>query len=571
MELRPYQREAVQRTHEEFLKHSSVLTVMATGLGKTVYFSHVTKDFLPHGRAMMVAHREELIYQGRDKMAAVTGVHADVEMGQSWAHRGYFKSEIVVSSVQTLNAGRGALGRMEDFKPDEFSLLIIDEAHHATAASYRRVIDYFKQNPKLKILGVTATPDRMDEEALGKVFYSVAFEYDIRDGINDGWLVPISQQAVYVKDLDLSGVKTTAGDLNGRELAEVLEFEENLHAVAHPTVELCKDRKTLIFAASVAQAERLAEIINRYQSNAAKFVHGGTPKEIRRRMFSDYAERKFQYLVNVGVATEGFDDPDVEVVVMARPTKSRCLYTQMAGRGTRPAAAIAHKLGKLNDDDADGRKRLIGYSQKPRVEIIDFVGNSGKHKLVHAADILGGNYDDDIVARAKKNLETAGKPADVMTELAKAEKEIKKERSRKDEAAVRERIRIRAQYSTAAINPFDIFDMEPSREPAWHKGKPATHKQIETLRKFGIDPSGPVQGEDGNAYLSFSHAKQLLDATFQRIRERKCSFKQATFLRKRGIDPDNISFEAAGKVITAFQKNGWRKPGNLDMLLKEGA
>lgn len=555
MLLRPYQTEAVDGTLRAFEHNQSVLTVMATGLGKTVFFAHIAKKFIPRGRVMMLAHREELIYQGQEKMHAVTGVQADIEMGQNWAQRGYFKTDIVVSTVQTMNAGRDG-GRMTDFKPEDFSLLIVDEAHHATAASYVSVIKHFQQNPNLRVLGVTATPDRTDEEALGKVFTAVSFEYDIRDGINDGWLVPIVQRAVFVKGLDLTAVKTTAGDLNGRELADVLEFEENLHAVATPTVELTGSRKTLIFAASVAQAERLAEIIGRHKPDSARFVCGATPKETRRKMFSDYADGKFQYLVNVGVATEGFDDPDVEVVVMARPTKSRCLFTQMAGRGTRPASNIAVKLNDYAD--ADARKQAILYSMKPSVEIIDFVGNAGRHKLIHAADILGGNYSDDVVERANRNIERSGKPADIAGELAKAEQEIHKERSRKDEAANRERIKALAKYSTATINPFDVLDIEPIRERAWHKGKPPTHKQIATLEKLGVDPVG----------LTFTHASQLLDKMIGRIKDNKCSFKQANFLKKRGIDPTEVSFKAASAVITGFKNCGWKKPPNLNELLK---
>jgi superfamily II DNA or RNA helicase len=106
---------------------------------------------------------------------------------------GAFRSKIIVGTIQTQIAGRAGKRRMTKFNPDEFSLLIIDEAHHSAAKSYRRVIDYYRQNPNLKVLGVTATPDRMDEKALGQIFESVAYEYDILDSINDGWLVPISQ------------------------------------------------------------------------------------------------------------------------------------------------------------------------------------------------------------------------------------------------------------------------------------------------------------------------------------------------------------------------------------------
>ena len=125
---------------------------------------------------------------------------------------------------------------MSKFDPQRFGVLIIDEAHHATSPTYRRVIDYYRTNPALKVLGVTATPDRADEEALGQVFQSVAFDYEVLDAIHDGWLVPIEQQMVHVEGLDYSSIRTTAGDLNGGDLAAVLEAEKNLQQMASASV-----------------------------------------------------------------------------------------------------------------------------------------------------------------------------------------------------------------------------------------------------------------------------------------------------------------------------------------------
>ena len=264
MILRPYQTDAVSKVHEAWKDHRSALIVLPTGTGKTIVFSHIAGTV--RGRVMVIAHREELIAQAAQKIQVITGDEADVEMGEFWASEGVFsRSRVVVSSVQTQNAGMGGDGRMSRFDPSQFDLLIIDEAHHATAPTYRRLIDHYRQNPNLKVLGVTATPDRADEEALGQVFESVAFDYEIVDAIADGWLVPVRQRAVYVEGLDYSSVRTTAGDLNGADLARILEYEEALHGIAHPTMELVGTRKSLVFAASVAHAERLAEIFNRHR------------------------------------------------------------------------------------------------------------------------------------------------------------------------------------------------------------------------------------------------------------------------------------------------------------------
>jgi superfamily II DNA or RNA helicase len=157
----------------------------------------------------------------------------------------------VVSTIQTQIAGRR--GRMNRFDPFKFDLLVIDEAHHSTAGSYRKVIDYYRQNPNLKVLGVTATPDRADEEALGQVFESVAYDYEILDAINDGWLVPINQQMVTIDGLDFSAIRTTAGDLNGADLAKVMEAEKNLHGIVSATLEIIGERRALVLPSPLSR------------------------------------------------------------------------------------------------------------------------------------------------------------------------------------------------------------------------------------------------------------------------------------------------------------------------------
>lgn len=484
MILRDYQLACVAAIHREFEEKSSTLAVLPTGCGKTIIFSSVTKDFIDRGRVLIIAHREELISQAWQKVKDVTGHEPEIEMADRWSNENdtWFntKAKIVVSTIQTQTSGMGGDGRMSRFKPEEFSLVIIDEAHHTPASSYKRLVDHYRKNPNLKVLGVTATPDRADELALGQVFESVAFDYEIEDAIDQGWLVPIRQKYVVCEHLDISGVKTTAGDLNSGQLAAVLEAETQLHEMVDPTIQIAGDKKVLFFANSVAQAERTAEIFNRHKPGSCRTIFGKTPKEDRRETMADFRSGKFNVLVNVGVATEGFDMPDVEVVAVGRPTKSRALYAQMIGRGTRP-------LGGLVDPfpTAEERKSAIAASSKPNMLVLDFVGNSGKHKLVTTADILGGRYDDDIRERAKRAVRKAGGDADMSEELKKQEVARRKEQE-EAERRRRERLVAKSTFSEREIDPFGQKGYVASVPRHWYIRK-ATDKQKALLSKKGFD------------------------------------------------------------------------------------
>jgi superfamily II DNA or RNA helicase len=434
---------------------------------------------------------------------------------------------------------------MTKFNPDDFGVLVIDEAHHATADTYRRVIEYYRRNPALKVLGVTATPDRADEEALGQVYESVAFDFEILDAIEGGWLVPIEQQMVHVEGLDFSGVRTTAGDLNGADLATIMEYEKNLHGIADPTIRICGDRRALVFAASVAHAERLAEILNRHRDRCAAWICGKTDKELRRQVLQDFAAGKLQYVVNVGCLTEGFDDAGVEVIVMGRPTKSRSLYAQMVGRATRPAEEIAHALNDAPSDE--DRRAMIAASRKGGCLIVDFVGNSGKHKLCTTADILGGNVGEAAVEMALKNVRESGKSVDMAKELSAAEAEL--ERRRQEEAVRRARLVARASFRAVKVSPFDVFDITPRRERGWDAGRQLSERQRDVLVKQGIDADA----------LPYHEAKQVLDEVFRRFNGGLASFKQTALLRKNGFAAPLRKEEAHKILDRVAREQGWRR------------
>jgi superfamily II DNA or RNA helicase len=541
MKLRPYQSAAAEAVFKEWQENDSTLVVMPTGGGKTILFADVIRRVFPR-RALVIAHREELIFQARDKIQRVTGLQADVEMGDYRADVGLFEAaRVVVSTIQTQCSGGDGGGRMSKFDPQRFGLLIIDEAHHATSPTYRRVIDYYRSNPALKVLGVTATPDRADEEALGQVFQSVAFDYEVQDAIHDGWLVPIEQQMVHVEGLDYTGIRTTAGDLNGGDLAAVMEAEKNLQQMTSASLSIIGQRRALVFTASVKAAELTAEIFNRHRSGMAAWVCGKTDREDRRRTLAEFADGKVQVVCNCGVLTEGFDDPGVEVVIMGRPTKSRSLYSQMVGRSTRPLPGVVD-----GPETAEARKAAIAASGKPSCLVVDFVGNAGKHKLVTSADVLGGKFSEEALERAVARVKNAGGPVNMTRELDLAEEELR-EQARLAEVARRTRLVATARFTTKAVDPFDVWHLDPVKARGWDNVKQLTEKQRSLLAKQGINPDN----------LSFSQGKQLISEIFRRWDGKLCSFKQAKVLRKYGYET-NVSFAEASRVIDALAKSGWR-------------
>lgn len=527
MRDRPYQTESIDAIATALQENQSTLLVLPTGCGKTHVFGRVIQR-MPEGRAMVLAHREELINQASSRIAAITGAEPDIEMADLRADKGMWKSRVVVSSIQTQIAGKTP--RMSRFNPGDFGLVVVDEAHHATSPSYRKVIDHYRKNPRCKVLGVTATPDRADEQALGQIFQSVAYVYEVSDAIKDGWLVPIEQKSVTVKGLDYSTARVTAGDLNAADIARAQRSETVLHGIVDPIIALANGRRGIVFATpgfagdegdEFHVAERLTEIFNRHKPGCAERVSQDTPRDQRKSMLKRFANGDIQFMVNVGVLTEGFDDPGIEVVAVARPTKSRALYAQMIGRGTRPLPGIIDGIPY-----ADGRRSAIAASTKPRVTVIDLNGNAGRHKLIHAADVLGGNETEDVVARANKKLEKAG-GGDVQEAIDAVKREIEDERERER----RKHVVAKTTFSVEDVDPLNVLNLPPVPLRGWDTSNPPSDKQLALLDRFGV-PRSRVQSK--------RQASAIIDSLLRRQQEGQVDYRTAARLKAQGA-PSNIT------------------------------
>lgn len=314
------------------------LAVLATGGGKTIIFAAMLHRLIQPGqRALVLAHREELLTQARDKIAMVDpDLDVEIEQAEKRAMRnlGMFgdqRRQVVVSSVQSLHKKR-----REEFAPDAFDLVIVDEAHHATAQSYVDILTYFgclDDQRKTRLVGVTATPNRSDGKGLGEVFQRIAAIYGIKELVERKWLVP--PRALRVNSgTDLSEIKVTAGDFNQGELQHAVNTDDRNGLILAAYMQYARDRQGIIFAAGVEHAGELAKLFTS-AGIVAEPVWGASGADIRHDTLDRFRKGEIQVLTNFAVLTEGFDEPAVGCIVLARPTMSDLLMTQMVGRGLR--------------------------------------------------------------------------------------------------------------------------------------------------------------------------------------------------------------------------------------------
>ena len=328
MTLRPYQVEAVNAVESAFKSVKSTLIVLATGCGKTIVFSHLAaREARRGGRVLILAHRGELLEQAIDKLHKATGIRAGLEKADVTSDT--FDEPpytVVVGSVQSMCREK----RLRRFSPDEFSLIIIDEAHHALTGTYRAILDYF---PDAKLLGVTATPDRGDLRSLGEVFETISFQYGIVDAIRDKYLCPIQAQTVPLK-IDLSQVVKQGGDYQASSLGSALD--PYLHQICHEIKTRCANRKTIVFTPLIATSQKMLSIFSKEGVEEVREVNGESPDRADTlQWFSDAPTGCV--LLNSMLLTEGYDEPSVDCIVVLRATKVRALFVQMVGRGTRLA------------------------------------------------------------------------------------------------------------------------------------------------------------------------------------------------------------------------------------------
>ena len=321
LELKRHQLEALEALAAMRERHETIaLLYHATGTGKTV--TAVTDAKRCGGRTLFLAHTQELVEQAAQTFR---GLWPGVTVGLYLANRREPDAWVVCGSVQSV-----AL-HLEDFRDDAFQYLIIDEAHHASAETYQKVLAYFRPD---FTLGLTATPERTDDEtAILDIFKNTAHKLDMQTAVELGELVPIRCIRIHT-NIDMTKVRFNSVQYNVRDLESRIFVPERSRLIVDTWMEYVRSRRTVIFCASVKHAEEIAGMF-REQGVPAAAV-SGSMKQAERREFQDrFVRKEILVLCACDLLNEGWDCPEIEVLFMARPTMSRVLYTQQLGRGMR--------------------------------------------------------------------------------------------------------------------------------------------------------------------------------------------------------------------------------------------
>ncbi len=329
--LRSYQTECLEAIHNAKARGiARPLVSMATGLGKTLVFSALAKEM--NRRTLIVAHRDELIRQAIDKLQLVWPESSPL-IGVVKGELHQPDSHIVVASIQSASRE----GRIIDLKRAGFDLLIIDEAHHAAAPTYERLIrdlGFLDNSTGKLLLGVTATPKRGDGVGLSSIFQEIVFSRSIAWGIKSGYLSPLIGRRISTR-LSLNGVQTQAGDFVAAQLSRAINIPGRNKLIVESYVRYASDRmKTIAFCADVKHSQDLAEAFRKAGISSVA-IHGGMEIDERRHVLSLFEGGEIRVITNCAVLTEGFDSPLVDSILLCRPTKSEGLYVQSVGRGTR--------------------------------------------------------------------------------------------------------------------------------------------------------------------------------------------------------------------------------------------
>lgn len=403
--LRDYQQLAIDKCVESFSKGVNRIGVsLATGGGKTVVFANLinqlrnkhSKDSPPH-KTLILVHRRELALQAAGTIKRFSPLNANVQIEMGKYNCDVEGSDVIIASVQSL------LRRLDKYDPTDIDLIIIDEAHHVAAQSYLKVLKHFNADTpasKIPVVGFSATFERADNKALSTAIDEIVYHRGILEMIDDDWLCEGKFTTVDV-NVELSNVETTREDFKLEQLSKVMNTNEINKVVLQTYLHKKKEnnlKSALLFAVDVEHVKSLHQLFVDNGINA-QYVTGTTKSQQRDCTIQDFKNGKVEVLLNCGIFTEGTDIPNIDCILLCRPTRSRSLLIQMIGRGLRK------------------------HHSKDYCHIVDFIGsqNVGVISVPSLAGI--DNFEDTIEEKTLEDLLEIKKDIDNRKQFAFEEKE----------------------------------------------------------------------------------------------------------------------------------------------------
>jgi superfamily II DNA or RNA helicase len=567
--LRTYQQEDFNGVLAAHQTHQSVIGQAATGMGKAVLLAALAEHYSKSGTVLILVDVRKLVRQLADTVMWYTGVRPGVEMGDERAVlSGQLLDEdkIIVGTVQTMYSGPEGYERYRKLDPSKISALLLDECELFLAPKARAVVEYLlAANPNIRAFGCTATPHRTDGIGIVNVFPRCAFQRDILWGIDEGWLVPARQAFVRV-NLDFSTLKLRKdedgeADYSDADIAERINNEQTLIELAKGIIHAAEDRKSIVVCPDVATAKAVEHYLDAERPGCARCVYGEMDDLAKDDVMDAHQRGDFQFLTSVMMLTKGYDDRTIRAVFNCRKTRSRRLYTQILGRGTRPNCE-----GLEDAADADARRALIATSGKPDMLMVNLVGIAESVRDVTLIDVLGEAQDQAVADRAKqialeRGLDTDDAIAAAEEELAD-EREVERLRAemaqdeldRQDRDEAERRIRRLVQVDAdVQVEYQDDLNVRAGQVGVEHRIPP---NQLSLLRKAKV-PEADIAGLDQR------QAARLCRELVRRWKVGLCSYRQAKLLMKHGYSCDELrsmSFASAGEAITELKENNWRRP-----------
>jgi superfamily II DNA or RNA helicase len=516
-------------------KRKSPLACMATGSGKTrTATMGVIRRWLAErrGPVMWMAHLNTLIRQTRNEMSKMLGEPIGLEQGE----RQWESERVCVASVASLHSPkrlRRVCGRP--------TLVIYDEAHHSVSEQNARMLSAFKG---AVLLGLTATPRRKDKISMRVNFDSLCIDYPIKQGIDEGYLVPILMDVAEIPDMDFSSLtkKSFTDDNRGA----IIGRDRVLNSIIEKTLERIGDRRGAMFFPTVKVAHLASDTFNKKRLGCSIAIDGTVMADDEKHArIARFKNGDYQIVCNVGVLSEGFDDPGIQFVGLCSATDAISVYLQQLGRGTRNVCKV--------DDYATSAERCgaIAKSSKPNLLVIDYVGNAGRHDIVTAVDALA---DSKLDARVVEKMKATAKAADEPLTLDELEKKAVASLKREDEAkAIAEAGTIDIKFHR--VDPFapkkEKIDVPTTAKRALDR---AENDLPGFLRDHGFKPEDMAPSE------MLDRKSEIIDRKNQGL----CSHKQVRLLKAQGIDATGFKSGQAGALIgymiSAARGGKWMRP-----------